>query len=197
MAASPRKPVAQSLGRTRPPVQSAAALAHTADDQTSTVAVKAQTDLVYGKVITMFGPRKKLGHEFAKFFNSDPTPIELHELIATGLPSEMLTALASKVHLIPPTDFLNALGVSVRTLQRRSHTPRARLSKDQSGRMWKFAEVLAKATEVFGSQSDAEKWMNEPAVALDQRRPIDLLGSPVGVELVEDLLGRIEYGVYT
>ena len=29
-----------------------------------------------------------------------------------------------------------------------------------------------------------------------RRRPIDLLGTPAGVEMVEDLLGRIEYGVY-
>ena len=29
--------------------------------------------------------------------------------------------------------------------------------------MWKFAEVLAKATEVFGSQTDAEQWMERPA----------------------------------
>ena len=71
------------------------------------------------------------------------------------------------------------------------------LSQEQSGRAWKFAEILATATEVFGSQSEAEQWMIAPAVALDQRRPIDLLGSPVGLELVEQLLGRIEHGVYT
>jgi putative toxin-antitoxin system antitoxin component (TIGR02293 family) len=34
-------------------------------------------------------------------------------------------------------------------------------------------------------------------MALDQRRPIDLLATPAGVQLVEDLLGRIQYGVYT
>ena len=67
----------------------------------------------------------------------------------------------------------------------------------QSGRAWKFAEVLATATEVFGSQPEAEQWMVAPAVALDQRRPIDLLESSVGLELGEQLLGRIEHGVYT
>ena len=33
-----------------------------------------------------------------------------------------------------------------------------------------------------------------PAVGLDQRRPIDLLTTPAGVELVEEHLGRLEYG---
>jgi putative toxin-antitoxin system antitoxin component (TIGR02293 family) len=36
-----------------------------------------------------------------------------------------------------------------------------------------------------------------PAIALDRRRPVDLLSSPAGTELVEQLLGRMEYGVYT
>ncbi|HEV3423731.1 MAG TPA: antitoxin Xre/MbcA/ParS toxin-binding domain-containing protein [Paraburkholderia sp.] len=31
---------------------------------------------------------------------------------------------------------------------------------------------------------------------LEQRCPIDLLSTPAGVELVEDLLERMEYGVY-
>ena len=34
-------------------------------------------------------------------------------------------------------------------------------------------------------------------IGLDQRRPIDLMTTPAGLELVEDYLGRIEYGVYT
>ena len=39
--------------------------------------------------------------------------------------------------------------------------------------------------------------LSTPAVALDQRRPIELLSTAVGAELVEQLLTRIEYGVYT
>jgi hypothetical protein len=64
------------------------------------------------------------------------------------------------------------------------------------GRAWKFAEILAKATDVLGTQAEAEQWLERPAIGLDQRRPIDLLGTPAGVELVEDYLERLEYGVY-
>jgi putative toxin-antitoxin system antitoxin component (TIGR02293 family) len=39
--------------------------------------------------------------------------------------------------------------------------------------------------------------MDQPAMALNQYRPIDLLRTPVGVEAVEDVLRRMEYGVYT
>jgi len=62
---------------------------------------------------------------------------------------------------------------------------------------WKFAEILAKATAVLGSQQEeAEQWLERPAIGLDQRRPIDLLATPAGAKLVEDYLIRLEFGVY-
>ena len=58
-------------------------------------------------------------------------------------------------------------------------------------------QVLSKATEVFGSRAHAKAWMERPALALDNARPIDLLDSPQGVDLVMDLLIRLEYGVFS
>jgi putative toxin-antitoxin system antitoxin component (TIGR02293 family) len=56
------------------------------------------------------------------------------------------------------------------------------------------AEILAKATRVLGSQYEAEEWLKRPAIGLDKRRPVDLLTTPAGVKLVDDYLGRLEYG---
>lgn len=61
----------------------------------------------------------------------------------------------------------------------------------------KFSEIVTRATTLLGSQTAAEQWLEQPAIGLDQRRPIDLMTTPSGLELVEDYLGRIEYGVYT
>ena len=49
---------------------------------------------------------------------------------------------------------------------------------------------------MFGSQDEAEQWLDRPAMGLDRRRPINLLATPAGVELVEQHLTRLEYGVY-
>ncbi|MGY3582846.1 putative toxin-antitoxin system antitoxin component (TIGR02293 family) [Bradyrhizobium sp. USDA 4341] len=49
---------------------------------------------------------------------------------------------------------------------------------------------------MFGSQEEAEQWLERPAIGLDQRRPIDLLATPVGIELVEQYLKRLAYGLY-
>jgi putative toxin-antitoxin system antitoxin component (TIGR02293 family) len=60
----------------------------------------------------------------------------------------------------------------------------------------KLAEILAKATAVLGSQQEAERWLEQPAIGLDQRRPIDLLATPAGTKIVKDFLTRLEFGVY-
>lgn len=60
----------------------------------------------------------------------------------------------------------------------------------------KFAEILAKATELFGSRQEAEHWLDRPAIGLNRHRPIDLLATPAGAELVKTFLSQIEFGVY-
>lgn len=43
----------------------------------------------------------------------------------------------------------------------------------------------------------AAAWLIEPAIGLDRQRPIDLLSTREGVQVVHDYLMRLEYGVYT
>jgi putative toxin-antitoxin system antitoxin component (TIGR02293 family) len=143
------------------------------------------------KVAALLGGARVLRHRLRGL-------LDVHEAISRGLPRGALTCLVSRVSVLrDPASLEQAVGVSVRTFQRFKLTPDKPLSTEQSGRAWKFAEILAKATEVLGSQEEAEDWLRRPAMALDQRRPIDLLATPAGAKLVEDLLGRIEYGVYT
>jgi putative toxin-antitoxin system antitoxin component (TIGR02293 family) len=141
-------------------------------------------------VSTLFGGRQVLG----SIIESD---LEAHELLHRGLPRAALSSLVDKIHFITSDEASEALGMSLRTLQRHKNTPAEHLDVQQSGRAWKFAEILAKATRVLGSQDEAEQWLRRPAMGLDQKRPIDLLTTPAGVQLVEDYLGRLEYNVYT
>jgi putative toxin-antitoxin system antitoxin component (TIGR02293 family) len=59
------------------------------------------------------------------------------------------------------------------------------------------AEILDKATPVFGTRLKAEEWLSKPALGLDGHRPADLLASQAEMDRVEQLLMRIDYGVYT
>jgi putative toxin-antitoxin system antitoxin component (TIGR02293 family) len=123
--------------------------------------------------------------------------LEVHDLLERGLPSAVLDRVVKKVAILNTQVLLEkTVGISVRTLQRNREAPRL-LSPEQSGRTWKFAEILARAIDVFGSQKEAEAWLDRPAMPLNQRKPIDLLSTTAGVESIEELLTRIEYGVYT
>jgi len=122
--------------------------------------------------------------------------LDAHELLLDGLPGSALTHFVSHLLFIQTDSLEKAFGMSLRTFQRRKDAPDKPLSQEQSGRTWKFAEILAKSTDVFGSQEEAEQWLERPAIGLDQRRPIDLLATPAGIELVEQYLTRLAYGVY-
>lgn len=122
--------------------------------------------------------------------------LDAHDLIIGGLPSAALLYLANSVVFLREEEAIKSvIGVSLRTLQRRKEEPKP-LSEDQGGRTWKFAEILAQATRVLGSQGEAERWLKSKVIPLSGRRPIDLLSTPAGVEMVENLLTQLEFGVY-
>jgi len=125
------------------------------------------------------------------------TPVETHEMLLHGLPTKALVHLVENFAVLRWDGALEkAVGMSQRTYQRHTTLTTKPLNPEQSGRTWKFAEILAKATAVLGSKEEAEQWLEQPAIGLDQRRPIDLLATPAGIELVEQYLLRLEYGVY-
>jgi putative toxin-antitoxin system antitoxin component (TIGR02293 family) len=123
------------------------------------------------------------------------TLLDMHVQLREGFEVRSVKHLIGNLSAIPRDEVLAALGVSWRTIERKAR--KKPLSPEQSGRVFKFAEVLAKATDVLGSQEGAEAWLSRPAVGLNQQRPIDLLATAAGVELVESFLTRLDYGVYS
>ena len=121
---------------------------------------------------------------------------DAHELVMRGLPAAAMVKLFA-VLTLSTADVLEAIGVSERSYARRKAAPKTRLPVGESERVWRFAEVVAHATRVFGSQAEAESRLNRPAIGLDQRKPIDLLRTHPGARLVQDYLTRIEHGVYS
>jgi putative toxin-antitoxin system antitoxin component (TIGR02293 family) len=118
-------------------------------------------------------------------------------LLQKGLPGQALRHLVGSAILSSPHRgcLESAVGFSLRTYRRRKNDARKPLSPAQSGRIWKFAEILGRAAAPLGSQA-AERWLDGPAMALDQRKPIDLQSTPSGVQMVEDHLTCLERGVY-
>ena len=56
--------------------------------------------------------------------------------------------------------------------------------------------IARSAIEVFGSPTEAARWLLQPAIGLNRQRPIELIGAGDLAE-VALFLGRLEYEVYT
>lgn len=59
-----------------------------------------------------------------------------------------------------------------------------------------YPEVYARCIEIFGDESKALRWLETPNFVLGNQRPLEMLDNEEGTQLVLNLLGRIEHGVF-
>ena len=119
----------------------------------------------------------------------------LAELVREGLPVASLTQLAQKLDL-RQAEISAKIGIPQRTFSRRL-ARHGRLSAIESDRTVRLAQVFANAAETLGSEEKAAQWLKTPNRVLRGGRPLDQLDTDPGVREVEDVLGRIAYGVYS
>lgn len=122
-------------------------------------------------------------------------PDDLAQLIRRGLPAGSVTALAQKLHL-GSTVLSRKLGIPQRTLTRRL-SQGSLLTSAESDRTARMARVYANAVEMIGDEEKAIEWLRTPNRALGGERPLDQIDTDIGARMVEDILGRIAYGVYS
>jgi putative toxin-antitoxin system antitoxin component (TIGR02293 family) len=87
------------------------------------------------------------------------------------------------------------LAISRSTLQRRKAA--GRLSPNESDKVMRFSRLLEHATNVFGDVNKARVWLKFPQRGLGGAVPLDYAETEVGAREVDNLLGRIDYGVYS
>lgn len=125
------------------------------------------------------------------------TRAEIHEILVRGVVTNAaLMHLTQNLHEVPEEAIASVVGISTRTLRRTKEAPKKPLAPDLASKTWLLAETLAKAAQVFGGKEAAEHWMSEEVMGLDGARPIELLQTMQGAELVSDFLGQLEHGVY-
>lgn len=88
------------------------------------------------------------------------------------------------------------MGVSPRTLERHQKDNKL-LSSVQSDRLLRYARMAARAEQVFEDEQVAKNWLKRPNQALGGETPLSLLDTETGVEQVNQVLTRIEYGIYS
>ncbi len=87
--------------------------------------------------------------------------------------------------------------IAERTLQRRRRDNAGRLKADESERVLRVGLLLDRAVVVLGGIENARAWLNAPCAALGGAAPLSYADTEPGAREVEDLLGRIEHGVFS
>ncbi len=120
--------------------------------------------------------------------------LALADAIAEGLPQTSLERVKEALRLTD-VDLAAMLGMSPKTIGRLRKNPDAPIGPIASDRLYRIATLLALAVDVFEDEDAAREWFLSPQIGLDMRSPYDLAFTGAGAREVEDLLGRIEYGV--
>ena len=121
-------------------------------------------------------------------------PTELIRKIQKGLRFTELETLQNSIDL-PFEQLAAKLSISRSTLQRRKAA--GRLSPDESDKVMRLSRLLEHATKVFGDIEKARAWLKFPQRGLGGAVPLDYAETEVGAREVDNLLGRIDYGVYS
>jgi len=122
------------------------------------------------------------------------SPADLSAEIRAGLPYAALESVMARFAL-RREEVSSALHLPPRTFARRKLE--RRLSPEESDRLFRLVRIAAQAVQVLGSEERASHWLQRPNGALGGEPPIALLDTDLGARQVEEILGRIEHGVYS
>lgn len=87
------------------------------------------------------------------------------------------------------------LVVPKRTLARRQ-AKREPLTVEESDKALRLARIADLAGRVFGDETKAHRWLRKPKRALNGLAPLAFLASESGARTVEQMLHRIDHGLF-
>lgn len=112
-----------------------------------------------------------------------------------GIRRAMFAKVAKEIAMIPEKELAQISGLSQRTISRMSDD---QLLPPQSAEVIiSIMRTYQRAVEVFESEDTAHKWLKTSLPVLGNQTPLQATSNRFGAELVLDLLGRIEHGVYS
>ncbi|MGB7190302.1 MAG: antitoxin Xre/MbcA/ParS toxin-binding domain-containing protein, partial [Acidobacteriaceae bacterium] len=88
------------------------------------------------------------------------------------------------------------IGIPERTLARRKKENR--LSSEESERLLRISKLFDDSLSLFdGDREAAVNWLRTPKKALRNQSPLHFARTEIGAREVENLIGRIEHGVFS
>ena len=122
------------------------------------------------------------------------TSMEFYEAMRGGVPKLSVDILAG-VMAVSMTTMAVLLNLSYKTLTRKDK--KELLDPVVSSHTYEMSDIIAKGLEVFEDRDKLNAWLHKENRALSGKRPFDLLDTPTGIKFVNQVLGRLEEGVYS
>lgn len=120
---------------------------------------------------------------------------EAVRMVRAGLPFRWLVNL-EKALGVPRAALARCVDIPLRTLSRRQKE--GRLRPDESDRLWRLARIFDAAVDLFeGDICAARQWLLAPQPALGGETALEFASTEVGSREVENLIGRLEHGVFS
>lgn len=127
--------------------------------------------------------------------STDEASIQNHiQAVERGLPFGVFTRLLEELDL-SKSELAELAQIPTRTLNRRKE--RGFFSPTESERLYRFEQLLKAAERVLATRDDARQWLKTPVRALGGSTPLRFAKHESGAREVFDLLGRLEYGVFS
>ncbi|HCZ9271805.1 TPA: DUF2384 domain-containing protein [Vibrio alginolyticus] len=117
------------------------------------------------------------------------------DAVHKGFEPKVYRNIVDRVRL-SQSEFQHVTLIPVSTIKRRLKNDE-RFNTQESDAIYRLAMLLKLATELFDDEERALKWMRENVYGLDGKRPLDMVSTTVDFEIVKDLIGRLEHGVFS
>jgi len=128
----------------------------------------------------------------AKTMHSD---FDIVKLSTIGITKSSINSLASHIGISRKNMAEDIFDVSVKTMERKGS--KTRLDKKTTSHALEIAKVMQHAYEVFRDEEKVKLWVNRENKALNNMKPVQIFDTLSGLNMVNDILGRIEEGVYS
>lgn len=120
---------------------------------------------------------------------------DCYKLYQKGVNRDSFNKVAKEIARVPEKEMANVCKISQRSI--------SRMKSDQllpplcAEIIISIIQVYSRAVEVFGSEETAHEWLKTPLQALEGKTPLQSVSNRFEAQFVMDILGRIEYGVYS
>ena len=115
-------------------------------------------------------------------------------LIEQGISTELFMSIVESTGFTLK-DWAHVTNIPYRTIQRYAKEQKL-LKPIFTEKVFEFSEVLKKGKEVFGSDAKFEDWLTSTKYIFGNKRPLELLSSSIGKDMVMKELNRIDHGLF-